>query len=182
MNMDNDLISVADASTKIGIKKQTLFKVIKRFGLSAIKQKSSDHRGQSISYITQQDFDFIINNYPANKASTNDTEASTSSVQIEHGEFYLIQLEPNHDPGRFKLGFTSNMSERLRAHRCSAPFATILSTWPCHVLWEKTAIDSVTQGCEKLYTEVFRTEDITQVKEKCDQFFTLMPELENLIR
>ena len=42
--------------------------------------------------------------------------------------------------------------------------------------------DSVTQGCEKLSKEVFRTNDITKVKEKCDQFFALMPKLEDILR
>ena len=180
--MDNDIISVVDASKKTGIRKQTLFKIIKRFGLNTTKQQSSSHRGQLISYITQKDFDFIIKNYSASKPTLDESESPTSSIQVDNGVFYLIQLEPEHDAGRFKLGFTSNISERLRTHRCSAPFATVLETWPCHVLWEKTAIDSVTKGCEKLYTEVFRTKDITQVKEKCDQFFALMPELEDLLR
>ena len=90
----------------------------------------------------------------------------------------MIQLEPDHDPGRFKLGFASNMPERLRAHRSSTPFAKILKTWPCHVSWERTAIDSVTQGCEKIHTEVFRTKDITSVQKKSDLFFDLMPDLD----
>jgi len=94
----------------------------------------------------------------------------------------LIQLEPDHDPGRFKLGFASNMPERLRSHRCSAPFAKILKTWACHALWERTAIDSVTQGCEKIHTEVFRTKDISSVQEKCDLFFNLMPKLDDIMR
>ena len=65
--MDNESISVSDAAAKLGIQKQSLFKVIKRFGLSTIKQKSSSHRGQSIAYITQTDFDFIVNNYTVEK-------------------------------------------------------------------------------------------------------------------
>ena len=168
---------------RLELRSQTLFKVINRFGLGTTKQQSSSHRGQSISYITQKDFDFIVENYSTNKTTSNEAESSSSSsVQFEQGVFYLIQLEPDHDPGRFKLGFTSNMPERLRAHRCSAPFATVLDSWPCHVLWEKTAIDSVTQGCEKLHTEVFRAEDITKVKANCDQFFGLMPKLEDILR
>ncbi len=39
------------------------------------------------------------------------------------GFFYLIQLEPEHDSGRFKLGFTMDLDGRLQKHRCSAPFA-----------------------------------------------------------
>ena len=180
--MDNESISVSDAAARLGMKKQTLFKVIKRYGLSTIKQKSTSHRGQSISYLSQSDFDFIVNNYTVDKSNANDTSSNSSPVQADQGVFYLIQLEPEHDPGRFKLGFTSNMPERLRSHRCSAPFSEVLETWPCHTLWEKTAIDSVTQNCEKLHTEVFRTDDINEIKQKCEQFFSLMPALENILR
>ncbi len=179
--VNDDLISVFDAAQKLGIYKQTLFKVIKRLGVDTIKQKSSAHRGQAISYITIKDFDLIVEN----RSITDNHEKGTSpisSTQIDHGVFYLIQLEPEQDPGRFKLGFASNMHERLRSHRCSAPFADIVKTWPCHVLWEKTAIDCVTQGCEKLHTEVFRANDIEGVKNKCEQFFALMPALKDIMR
>ena len=179
--MTDDLISVSDAATKLGMYKQTLFKVIKRLGIDTIKQKSSAHRGQAISYITKTDFDLIIDNQTATE-SQNKNESPVPSTLIDQGVFYLIQLKPDHDPNKFKLSFATNMSERLRSHRCSAPFAIIVETWPCHVLWEKTGIDCVTQGCEKLHTEVFRTKDIEEVKKKCEQFFGLMPDLKDIMR
>ena len=163
------------------MRKQTLFKIIKRHNINTIKQKSSAHRGQLISYITSKDFDLIAE---LQKTSATHKQDSTGakSTQADHGVFYLIQLEPEHDPGRFKLGFASNMPERLRAHRCSAPFASIVETWPCHALWERTAIDCVTQECEKVHTEVFRSKDIESIKSKCIQFFSLMPPLKKIKR
>jgi hypothetical protein len=92
------------------------------------------------------------------------------------GVFYLIQLEPEHDPGRFKLGFATNIEERLRSHKTAAPFSKVLKTWPCKLLWEKTAIECASQGCARLHTEVFRTESIDEVQSRCEQFFKLMPE------
>ncbi len=151
--------------------------MIQRLGISTTKQRNSDHRNQLIAYIKKADLELIVRE-GSPKPSREDGSEVTSSWQAEHGVFYLIQLEPEHDPGRFKAGFASNMIERLRAHRCSAPFATILDTWPCHKLWEKTAIDCVTQNCEQIHTEVFRTENIAQVKQKCDQLFSLMPSLD----
>jgi hypothetical protein len=89
--------------------------------------------------------------------------------------FYLIQLEPDFDPGRFKIGFAASLPERLRHLRCSAPFAAVLKTWPCRRLWEKTAIDCVSAGCERLHTEVFRTASLDEVVGRCDGFFAIMP-------
>jgi len=109
-----------------------------------------------------------------------ESESDRSEPAIpELGVFYVVQLEPDHDPGRFKVGFASNMAERLRAHRCSAPFSKVLKTWPCRSLWEKTAIDCVCVGCEKLHTEVFRIDSIDKVITKCDEFLALMPCLQD---
>jgi hypothetical protein len=46
-------------------------------------------------------------------------------------------------------------------------------------LWEKTAIDCVTNGCEQLHTEVFRAESLEAVEGKCVQFFKLLPQMLN---
>ena len=108
----------------------------------------------------------------------NDWKSMDEELIVDRGVFYLIQLEPCHDPGRFKVGFASNLSERLRDHRCSAPLATVLAKWPCRPLWEKTAIDCVTQSCEQIHTEVFRTDDISAVQQRCEQFFSLMSDIE----
>jgi hypothetical protein len=89
--------------------------------------------------------------------------------------FYLIQLEPEHDPVRIKFGFTVNMSDRLRHHKCSAPFAKVIRSWPCKFLWEKTAIDCVSNDCTKVYTEVFRAKKSLEIiVEKLDRFFDMM--------
>ena len=89
--------------------------------------------------------------------------------------FYLIQLEPKFDPLRFKAGFTTDLANRLRHHRCSAPFACCVKSWPCHQTWERAAIDCVTKDCEQLHTEVFRAISLDEVVSRGDRFFSLMP-------
>ena len=174
--MDEELISVIDAASQLGIPdKQTLFKIIKRLGLSADKQSSSGHGNQIISYITTHALEQIKLHLVQARP---ERDVTSSEPQVDRGVFYLIQLEPCHDPGRFKVGFASNLPERLRDHRCSAPLATVLAKWPCRPLWEKTAIDCVTQSCEQIHTEVFRTDDISAVQQRCEQFFSLMSDIE----
>ncbi|HWB54643.1 MAG TPA: hypothetical protein VG722_10640, partial [Tepidisphaeraceae bacterium] len=67
----------------------------------------------------------------------------------------------------------------LRHLRCSAPFAKVVRPWPCKLLWEKTAIECVTTGCERLHTEVFRAPEKDKILERCEQFFALMPAIGN---
>jgi len=93
----------------------------------------------------------------------------------DSGYFYLVELEPAHDPGRFKVGFTAELEGRIRKHRCSAPFARYVKTWPSRRLWERAAIDCTTDGCERLHTEVFRASSLEVVATKADAFFAMMP-------
>ena len=177
--MEKELISVIDAAKQLGKYKQTLFKIIRKFKINPIKQGHSEHRGQAISYITMEEFNRLAEYFLKNQKSFDEITKDSNKIDlVDTGVFYLIQLEPNIDPGRFKVGFATTMNERLRKHRCSAPFATIIGTWPCHRLWEQTAIDCVTAGCKKIHTEVFKTNAIEAVKTKCEQFFSLMPEIE----
>ena len=173
--MDENYISVIDVAKEVGKAKQTVFKVLKRLGIRSNKMRGPDSRGQLIAYITKVESKLV-------KAELQNMQGGESSrlepVIPELGVFYVVQLEPDHDPGRFKVGFASNMAERLRSHRCSAPFSVVLKTWPCRSLWEKTAIECVCDGCERLHTEVFRTDTIDKVISKREDFFSLMPSLQ----
>jgi len=171
--MSNEIISVIDVAKNLGKWKAHVFKILKRLGIETVKEKSNNARGQKIAYITTDDYD-RIREYLA--GTEDDSDASTIQPDVG-GVFYLIQLEPEHDPGRFKLGFATNIEERLRSHKTAAPFSKVLKMWPCKLLWEKTAIECASQGCVRLYTEVFRTESIDEVQSRCEQFFKLMPEI-----
>lgn len=168
--MSDELISVIDVAKNLNRQKQHVFKVMRRLGIKTVKEKSSNARGQKIAFITLEDFDRVKSYFVETE------DGLPESVQSEiGGVFYLIQLEPEHDPERFKLGFATNIEERLRSHRTAAPFSRLLKTWPCKLLWEKTAIDCATQGCDRIHTEVFRAKSIAEVQSKCDEFFALMP-------
>jgi hypothetical protein len=175
-NMNEEYISVIDAASQLGMPhKQTLFKVIKRLNIETRKQRNSASRNQLIAYISPNDYE-RIKKYQSESQIQTSKEKRNDTID-EKGVFYLIQLEPKCDSGRYKVGFATNLSERMRAHRCSAPFAQVVETWPCKPLWEKTAIDCVTQSCAQIHTEVFKTDDLELVKSKCENFFSQMPEI-----
>lgn len=171
--MNIETISVIDVAKSLGKQKAHIFKILGRLGIETVKEKNSAAKGQKISYITTEDYE-KIKEYLAGAESEPGVSATQADVG---GVFYLIQLEPEHDPGRFKLGFATNIEERLRSHKTAAPFSKVLRTWPCKLLWEKTAIECASQGCVRVHTEVFRTESIDKVQSRCEQFFKLMPEV-----
>lgn len=169
--MSDELISVIDVAKQVGKHKSFIFKIIDRLKINKVKQKSSDAKGQKIAYITTDDYKRVVEYLAGTKNNAND-----SPVQMNAGGvFYLIQLEPKLDPGRFKVGFATDVKDRMRKYKTVAPFCKVLKTWPCKLLWEKTAIDFVSKGCEQLYTEVFRTNSIDRVITRCEEFFKLSP-------
>ncbi len=179
--MDDNLISVIDVASCHGALKQTVFKILKRLRIEPVKQRNSSNRNQLISYITQDEFKRVSSELLSitteNVSEQKENEILDEKISAEQGVFYLGQLKADHDPGRFKVGFAANMAERLRALRCSAPFATPIKTWACRRLWERTAIDCVTADCERLHTEVFRADSMEKVIDKCEKFFEMMPAL-----
>jgi hypothetical protein len=174
--MNDDMISVIEAGRQLERRKTTVFKIMKRLGIHPHKRRDSSRGNQVTAFITNAEFLRVKEELLSAPAAPDDEEdAGDGFVSAEVGVFYLIQLEPELDPLRLKVGFAANMNERLRHLRCSAPFATVIKSWPCRRLWEKTAIDCVTSGCERLHTEVFRCASLEAVASTCDQFFGLMP-------
>lgn len=110
-------------------------------------------------------------------------DAADSPVEVlasypdDVGAFYIIQLEPQHDPTRVKVGFATDLDGRVRKHRTAAPFARCVANWPSKRTWERAAIDCITIGCEQIHTEVFRAASLDQLVERGSAFFGLMPKL-----
>ncbi|MFO0808875.1 MAG: hypothetical protein U0746_09650 [Gemmataceae bacterium] len=179
--MEGEWLSVIDIANHHGFLRATVFKTLKKLGIETKKERSSPNGGQAIAYINQEDYQRVIARLAITTKRESDEEDGDGEEQpsVEFGVFYLIRLEPALDPGRFKVGFAASMPERLRQLRCSAPFASVIKTWPCRRLWEKTAIDSVAAGCERLHTEVFRAVSLDEVLARCDKFFAVMPALDN---
>jgi hypothetical protein len=176
--MTENHISVKEFAENNGLHRQTVFKVLKRLQIEPSKSRGGEqNRGQTISYITQQDGLKVLEVLASTRRQESEGSNLPDASLYDIGVFYLLCLEPEHDPSRFKVGFASNLSERLRKHRCSAPYTKVVKTWPCRRLWEKTAIECVTNGCERLHTEVFRAQTLDSVQEKCTRFFDLMPQL-----
>ncbi len=180
--MDDGLISVIDLASQLGKRKQSIFKVLRRLGIEATKAPGANSRGAMIAYVTNDEAGLVRADLASRLEPVDPDENGDgpydAALPAQQGAFYLLLLEPDHDPGRFKVGFATSLPERLRALRCSAPFTTVVKSWPCKILWEKTAIECVTQGCERLHTEVFRTASIESVVDKCEQFFRIMPNLD----
>lgn len=173
--MDEERIAIVDLADELQVRKQRIFKLLKRLGIAPTQRRDSERRGQNVAVVTAADAAAIRREL--GKLATVDSNGPAPQFLDDVGFFYLIRLEPNHDPGRFKVGFTTELDGRLQKHRCSAPFAEYLKTWPCRRVWERAAIDCATAGCERLHTEVFRAASLEPVAVRADTFFSVMPSL-----
>ncbi len=172
-----DDVAVVELADDIQVRKQTIFKVMKRLGICDSKRRESGRGGQMISVISRADADAIRDELRRTTSANRDVNliGDARYFNEDSGVFYVVQLEPEYDPGRFKVGFTTDIEGRLRHHRCSAPFAQCVKIWPCRRTWERAAMDCVTIGAKQLQTEVFRVDSIQAVIERAEKFFCLMP-------
>jgi DNA-binding MarR family transcriptional regulator len=85
--------------------------------------------------------------------------------------FYCVELHPGH----YKIGWTSDIEQRLKAHRTTNPNLRRVKSWPCKREQdaEATRYAMTFQGLQKLGPETFRTRDIESVVNYLDQFFNM---------
>ncbi len=101
---------------------------------------------------------------------------NSKPVDCDTGQFYVIALIPEFSQGRLKLGFATNVSERLSQHRTASPTAKLMKYWPSKKPWERAAMDALTWvECELVANEVFECSDVTALFQRGDKFFANMP-------
>jgi hypothetical protein len=181
--MAEDRVAIVDLADELQVRKQRIFKLLSRLGIRPTQRREASRGNQNVAMITLEEAVAIRKELVRSAGLTEDgllqalSSGNSVSLVEDVGYFYLIQLEPEHDPGRFKVCFTTELDGRLQKHRCSAPFARYLKSWLCRRVWERTAIDCVTDGCERLHTEVFRAVSLDAVCSRADMFFSVMPRL-----
>ena len=92
----------------------------------------------------------------------------------ENGFFYMIALVPEYNRGRIKLGFASNVEERLGNHRTAAPTAELVRAWPCKRTFEKTIIAALSSLGKQVRNEVFDFDNVDLIVSKAETLFSLL--------
>ena len=115
----------------------------------------------------------------ASNAGTDMRRKLHGDEKPDSGYFYVINLIPEaQDLNRVKLGFSNNVDQRLQNHRCTAPTADVIQTWPCKRTWEVAAMDVVSRGEKQVghdRSEVFDVVSMDEVIHRGNQFCSMMP-------
>lgn len=86
--------------------------------------------------------------------------------------FYIVQIAPDIDPHRVKLGWTSNLKNRLRMYRTFSPTAAIAGEWYCPKDFEAEAIAAIVQDtCRSLSREAFDLDSLMAALGRADAYF-----------
>ena len=169
---ETEFISVIQFAKEIGIDRSHARKYILSLGLRPKKRRTAESRNQLTLTLTKEEARFA-----AQQRHKNGFQNSYEVVKFDAGVFYIIQLIPEFDPGRIKLGFASVVEERLSQHKTVAPTARLIKTWPCKRSWESTVMDCLSFAkCRLIRNEVFECDDLEMLINLGDKLFSILPD------
>jgi len=167
-----EFVSIKDLAKRLGMDRSNARRYVLKLGYAFHRRRTPDSRSQLTLCVTNAEADQIVTQRAA-KGFIDSAVVAVSDV----GVFYVIQLVPDLDPKRLKLGFAESLEQRLSQHRTAAPTARLLRAWPCKRSWELTAIDALKcVGCRLILNEVFECDEPNAVVERGDAFFAMLPQ------
>ena len=173
----DDFVMLSALAKEFQIDKSNLRKYILKMGITFHKIRSRESKGQPALAVSVDDANVI--------RAKRDAEGFMSTprpVVTNAGVFYIMQLIPELDATRIKLGFAESIQDRLAQHQTSAPTAKLVKAWACKRSWEGTVIDClVSSGCRLLTNEVYECDDIEEIIARGNKLFALLPSPDNQI-
>lgn len=172
--MAERLVYVTHLADELGYTKAALHRVVYRAGIEPQRVASDFSRGQRTLAITAEEADRV-------RASTRERDTSVPAPETTHpdeGVFYAVVVDPIR-PGRVKLGFTSDLEQRLSSYRTSSPEVQVLFAIPCRRGWEATSMAALTnvEGCSRVGREVFDYSDSDALSERAGNWFAMLPSI-----
>lgn len=164
-------VSIGELAVRIGMDRSNTRKYALRHGFEFVRVRTSESRGQLTLALSESDSDALAQLRESQGYGVNELKP----IENGKGHFYALQLVPELDPKRIKLGFTSGIDGRLSAHRTAAPTSVLLKSWPCRRSWEIAALASVSRDYDTIGQEVFLCPNPDEVIGRGDTWFSLMP-------
>ena len=171
--MSTHYVSIRELADEFGIHHTNARRYVRKLGLKPEKRRYAGSRSAQ-DVLTSEDADYV-----RKKRREEGLDGSLGEPLQDTGVFYVIQVAPELDSSRLKLGYADAIEARLSQHRTAAPTAKLVKTWPCRRSWEGTAIDCLTrEGCRLILNEVYECADIDQLLARGEAFFGVLPQPE----
>ncbi len=159
-----------------GIDKSTARKYVKRHGFEFLRVRGDDRTHQLVLGLPTTEAE-LVREARSREGYSSQNGNDSRPVENGIGVLYLVQIMPDADSSRIKLGYASDANRRLASYRTVSPTAAIVKTWPCRATWERAAIDSLTtENCTLIGGEVYTCTDIDRLIQRGDTFFSCMPD------
>ena len=168
----DEFVSIKELAERLGMDRSHARRYVLKLGYAFHKRRTLNSGRQLTLCLNSAEADEIVS-----RRQDQGFTASTVVAVSDVGLFYVIQLVPELDPRRLKLGFAESLEQRLSQHRTAAPTARVLRAWPCKRSWEPTAIDAMTSvGCRLVLNEVFECDDADSLVQRGETFFRMLPQ------
>lgn len=170
--MAERLVYLTHLAAELGYTKAAFHRVVRRAGIEPRRVPSDFSRGQRTLAITTEEADRLR---AAGRSPKPDTTERASS-DPDGGVFYALVLDPIR-PGRVKLGFTSDLEQRLAKYRTSSPEVQVLFANPCRRGWEATTMAALANvdECRQVGQEVFDYADLDVLADRARDWFAMLP-------
>jgi hypothetical protein len=169
--MGNGYISIKHLAEKLGMDRSHARRYVLKLGVKPQKRRTADSGSQLTLTVTEEEAASILKHRQEQGFSSDG-----KPVESEAGVFYVIQLVPELDPKRIKLGFAIDLNDRLTQHRTAAPTAKVLTSWPCRRSWETTVMDCLSSvSCRHIMNEVFECSALDDLVTKGNALFGMLP-------
>ena len=154
---------------ELGMDRSRARKYVLKLGIVPHKRRTPESRNQLVLHLTQEEAELV------RRRRREAGFTGLTRVEPTAGFFYVVQLVPELDPIRIKLGFADDVARRLGEHHTSAPTALLLASWPCKRSWESTVMDCLAADCRLILNEVFECNAVDALRCKGAKLFAMLP-------
>jgi hypothetical protein len=163
--------TIVDIARELGMDRSNARRYCLSMGLQFVRVRTAESKNQLTLALKDEDMEAL-----RAMRARDGFSGRQAREGIEDGYFYIIQVIPEYNPLRVKLGFAANVKARLDAHRTSAPTATLVKAWPCKRAWEQTVIASVVRvGCVLVQNEVYECDSLDAIVSRAEAIFAILP-------
>jgi len=170
--MSKAFVSIKHLAEELGMDRSHARRYVLKLGFKPQKRRTQDSGSQLTLTVSRQEAEAILK-----QRRDQGFTAEGKAVEPEAGVFYVIQLVPELDPKRVKLGFSIDLADRLAQHRTAAPTARVLRSWPCKRSWEVTVMDCLSSvACRHILNEVFECDNLDGLIKRGNELFGILPD------
>ena len=167
----SNLYTFSQVADRLNMDKGNLHRLITKLKLSTYGLRDKQANNQIVKAIDDAGLQTLTSYRDDIPKSSNNENVSIESI------FYLILIAPDLSEYRVKLGFTTNLEQRLTSYKTICPNVKVVKTWECNKEWEKAIIDMAITNKDKIIgEEVFDVNDVALLVDRIDNIFAMLNE------